>query len=344
MKLRHILFAALLGFVFAEGEDAGAKPFYEHTESLLFAYATELIEVRLTALAAVSHLTELPKGLVEQAEKLLEHDLPLFAGSLAAKDPGLLEALETALIETVALVQAGRTATLEAAIENGRVLTRQARITLVPREVSQTSAFTAALVSNLLLADDGVAETYEDAAEGEVWEYPGSWAALQHVKSLWAELESTASEEQRAEIEEALEHLDSLFPSPEPPSALLGDPEEAEEPAHRVVALLERITGADLYPGRDFGRVATLIATLVQRGCEAYATSQERLGHERIMGARFFYDEALSALVSVLAPERDHEVQMLFSSFRATLPPGEAQARCDALSETLERVRRTLGG
>lgn len=316
-------------------------PFYEHTELLAFAHGTEMIGIRLAALTAIDDPDE---KFVEEIEEGLEEDLLRFAGSLEAQDSALKE-LEAALEEVLQAVGDGDGAGLEAAVQRAQDLTRQAQSLLVPAELLESPSFVAALMATLLLADDGVAEGYEDAAEGDIWEYPVGWAALQRVRELWEGLSPAASETVQFEVEDMFQFLDGLYPSATPPEAFGGDPEEAEAPAHRIVQFLEEVTDADLYPGRDLGRLAKLTRNLVQGGCAAYAGGQERIGLERTVAANFYYREHLRRLMDLLAPELHEDATDLFSELLAADSElGAASAQCQELLGTLDEARSILGG
>jgi hypothetical protein len=311
------------------------NPFFEHTKPLAFAYGAEMIGIRLAALTAIG---DPPEDFLEETEKTLTRDLPRFMGSLEAQDASLAQQLEAALGEVLETQD-------EDAIERARDLSQQAQDLLVPAELQRDPAFVGALMAKLLLADDGVAEGYEDAAEGDIWEYPNGWAALQRVKEMWEEVRPTAPEEIQFEIDDMLQFIDELYPSPVPPDEFRGDPEEAEAPAHRIVGFLEETTDAFLYPGRDLGQLAGLTHRLVQGGCEAYEGGQARIGVERVTAANFYYREYLRRLVDLLAPELHENATNLFGQLLAEdAEPEAATAQCQELLETLGEAQEMLGG
>lgn len=317
----------------AAAAQEASDPFFERTETLAKAYGSEMVGIRL---AALSTFADPPEDLLEEMEKTLTRDLPRFAGSLERADAGLLAELEAALAEVL-------TAPTPEAIARVRDLSRQARDLLVPVESRHQPAFMAALMTKLLLADDGVAEAYEDAAEGDIWEYPNGWAALQRVKEMWEELRPTASENVRFEIDDMLAFLDGLFPSAMPPDEFRGDPEEAEAPAHRIVGFLEEAAGADLYPARDLSRLAGLTHRLVEDGCAAYGEGQARLGFERVTAANFYYREHLRRLVDLFAPELHERATELFGQLAAASEPETVGTLCEELQQTLAEAQAALG-
>lgn len=336
---KHRVFLTTLVILLLAAAQAqfSADPFYEHTDAIRHAYITSRMEARLAVLGALASASDLPEEIVEQAGALTETDLPQLAGSLQASDPQLLEELEATLSEVAELAEADPTQ-LPAAAQRAAELAAQARRTLVPEDVLDDPAVTAARMAKLLLFEPGVAEAYEEAVAEEIWEYPLGWAALQQVKKLWEELEPTADPELVAEAEQALAALDVLYPTPEPPT-LASDPEEAENPSQRLVGLLERITDAHLYPGRNFARQAGLAVELAQRGCEAYQQKQPRLGLERLLAASDSYSY-LADTASMLAPEAHARVTELFE----TIGPDTSAETCSALVSALDEIRVALGG
>jgi hypothetical protein len=336
---------ALLGLWFALGGQAvyaqfAENPFFEHTEHLSFAYGTEMITIRLRALAAIDEPDE---EFVEEVGEALEEDLPRFVGSLEAQDPELAQQLKAALEEVIEAAEEG----IEFAglAQHAQDLAGQAYRLLVPLEVQERSAFRAALMTKLLLAQSGVAEGYEEAAEGEIWEYPGGWAALQRVKELWEELKPMASEVQAFEVEDMLRMLGNLFPSPLPPDDIeRGNPEEAEAPAHRIVGFLEEITDAALYPDRNRGELFVLTRNLVEAGCSAYGENQAHIGRERIVAANFYYADHLGGMVELLAPEVHAEVTQRMSVLvEGSLETQQLRDQCQEIPEQLEQAQHLLG-
>lgn len=340
---RHVLLVTfvmwLLATTSAQAQFA-ADPFFEHSDAIRHAYISSRMEARLAVLEALAPMDELPEEIAEQAAALTEVDLPRLAGSLKAADPQLLEALESVLSE-VAKVAEGGSAGLAEAAQRASELAAEARAALVPAELLNDPPLTAAWMAKLLLFEPGVAEAYEEAVAENRWEYPLGWAALQQVKELWEGLRPVADPDLVAEAEEALSTLDTLYPTPEPPT-LASDPEEAENPSQRLVGLLERIADAHLYPGRDFARLAGLTSELAQDGCKAYQQGQTKLGLERMLAASDSYSY-LAGTASMLAPEAHERVTELFGTIGAE-GSTMGQDTCSALVEALNEVRVALGG
>src|SRR5690606_17245596 len=132
---------------------------------------------------------------------------------------------------------------------------------------------------------------------------PLGWAALRRVRTLLNEIGPAMAEENDGEISEVMSLLGQLFPSPGPPDAFRGDPEEAEAPAHRIVGSLESGLGVSLFPDRDRVTLLTLVEDLIGSACEAYADGSVRVGRERIMLAHFFYDEYQREMLRLFDPE-----------------------------------------
>src|SRR5690606_16800059 len=114
---------------------------------------------------------------------LYEH----FEGTREAKDKGLAKALSRSLKAIIAAVEGNGDP--KAIVAEARELLDRAYATVIPEELRNNAAFKGGVIQNLLLADDGVAEGYEEAIEeGNPWEYAAGWAALQRVKVLWADV------------------------------------------------------------------------------------------------------------------------------------------------------------
>ncbi len=247
--------------------------------------------------------------------------VPLFSASLAARAPALAEALSQAID--------GLDETDGAAGEVAR-LADEARGVLVPR-ASDTAAFRGGLLAALLLGEGGVAEAYEEAAEGEAEEYAIGRAALGRARGLWDALKAGASPQLGAEGDAALNRLRELFPGPDLPERLSSDPEEAEGPAQQLVGITEAVTRADLYPGRDLGASVDGVRDLVAHGCATRA-SDPAMGDEFLAIAATYHAELLSDPLGVMAPEVEARVAAGF----------EKPDECGALIEALGQAREAL--
>lgn len=350
-----------------------ADPFFERPESLRHAFALSLMEARLTAieglLATGGEEDEAGEVISELAEDLAEGDLPLLAGSLEAEDSELLARLEEALDELSAALSPGAGDTVGGGAEGAadddadvggdddvtsdvnadvgervsgvRSLIDEVRAALVPDALTDRG-LVAGTISLLLLSEQGVAEAYEEAVAEDPDEYPLGWAEVQGVRELWAVLAAEADDKLRGDVEDALAELDELFSKPLPAGELRGDPEDAEEPSHRIVALLERISDARLYPDRDLGVLAGHALSQARQGCEDLAAGRQLMGNERLLAAEVSY-EYLADLAGLLAPETHAKVE---ESLEVLAEEGEPQAaeRCPELLEALDELRTVTGG
>lgn len=307
-------------------------PFFEHPVELGQVYGLERMGVRMGALLAFD---EPPDDLVEEAEKMLARDLPLFMGSLGTTDPETASALAAAVDELLMTASVG--GELEAPAAAVAQLAATARAALVPDDLVQSAPFRAALLTKLVLADDGVAEAYEDAAEGDEWEYPAGWSALQRVKVLWEDLRPLADETAAFEIDDMLAELDALLPQAAPPERFVGDPEEPEAYAHRLIGFVEQVADADLYPSRDLGRAAGLVIDLATAGCDAYGAGEAGLGRERASLAQFHYAEVLRRPLGMLAADEHGIATDAFAVLRGKPDEAAAAAACDDLLPALEK-------
>jgi hypothetical protein len=325
-----------------------ANPFLDQAESLRHAFALEMMQARL---AAIEALAEAPADSVEGvgidtgevvsslAGDLLEEDLALFAGSLEAAQPDLLADLQTALEDLEQAAGAGALEAAESAVPVRTLLVGVGE-TLVG-DATSDPAFVAALISQLLLSEEGVAEGYEEAVAEDPGAFPLGWAALQRVEELWPLLATSVAPEFAGEVEEALSELDQLFPAVVPGAALSGDPEDAEEPSHRIVALLERASDARLYPDRDLAGLAGQVRELAGQGCEDSEAGRALLGRERLRAAQTSY-EYLADLAGLLAPEPHAGVEEAFEALGEA--DVEAGSACGELLEALDAIRSVTGG
>lgn len=233
-------------------------PFFDNTVAMSQAYGLESIGLRLDL--ATTFDVPYHEELVETIEDVTGAPLERFEGTLAAANPELAQSLRDALEEVADAAEDGEDPS--EAIEEARALLAEAYDVVIPADLRSTPAFTGGVIIQLLLAEEGVAEGYEEAVEeNEPWEYPNGWVALQRVKVLWGEIEAEASEQHAADALEMIAALDELYPVAEPPESVAGwNPEEAEAPAQRLGGIVESVVDANLYPGRNGGRLAGHLA------------------------------------------------------------------------------------
>ncbi|GAA6736957.1 hypothetical protein Thermus77359_22790 [Thermus oshimai] len=304
--------------------------FLEQEEPLRFLRATELLSIRLEALALDPS--------EEQAEKILG-DLALFAGSLEVQDPDLLAALEGALEGLEEATKAKDAARLAALSRQTQGLLERVRARLVPQ---MGPALEAALMAQLLLLDDGVAESYEDAAGGEEGAYGVGRVALERVRARWQSLKLTLAGQAEgvARVEEGLRVLERLFSSPTAP-ARFQDPEDAEQAALDIVFALAAASGADLLP-RDLGEVLAKVEGLVAQAC---GEGSRRLALERLLSAHLLYRAYLEDPLKTLAPGLGEELDGLLAGLARKLrgPAGAGTASdCEAVRNALVQAGHTL--
>lgn len=346
-SLRHgMLFVAvalMIGLALS-GQSAHAQfthnPFFEETVALGHAHAAEIIGVRLSALAAFD---EVPEDLLEETEKTLTREFPRLHGSLRAVSPGLANDLQQALEVVLDLGEQGDVEALAPAIARAKQLARAAYSALVPAELAARPEFVGAVMAKLVVADDGVAEGFEDAAEGDIWEYPNGWAALQRVKQLWAGLKPLASDAQAFEIDDAIARMDDIFPTAAPPNLQGADPEAGEDPGRQIVSTLEGVVDAFLYPERELGRVVTLVGDLVADGQAAYEAGNADIALERVLLAEFHYRENLRRLFDLLMPHVHEQVTDAIGAIKADIDEAGADA-FQSILQGLEEGSMMLGG
>src|SRR5690606_39865670 len=107
------------------------------------------------------------------------------------------------------------------------------------------------------------------AIEDELPPYTQGYVALARVTTLWDEIASGASDQQRVDVEEMLEFIGTLYPTATIDAAIVGNPEEAEAPVHRIVGVLETVVDAERYPGSDMAAAAAPLPEPPAGGCEA---------------------------------------------------------------------------
>ena len=289
-------------------------PFFDHTVPLSQAYGFESIGLGLDLAAAFS--APYDDELVETVEGVTGAAHARFAGTLEKQDAALATALAAALHDVAEAVEEGEDA--GAAIAEARNLLAKAYETVVPAELRDNAAFKGGLMIDLLLAEDGVAEGYEEAAENdEPWEYPNGWVALQRVKALWGEVSGGASAEHLTDGQEMLDLLDTLYPQSAPPESVAGwNPEEAEGPSQRLGGIIETVVDANLYPGRDVPRLIGHLGELTKAACAAYPDSDE-IAAETIYAVYDLYAANVEGVAGMFAPEVQEHASDLFGDMIA---------------------------
>jgi hypothetical protein len=309
-RIRRVAAGAVLAIGFlavsfggaAAGGGAGAlrEPFYEETLRLSQAFGMDMIERRL---ALVEQYKPLNWQLLEQVRKIVQGDFGRFAGSLRVANSQLHADMFQALWKLIEAVGQGRDATAEIAAV--RALLAAVRDVLIDPALQRSPQFQGAGLVDLLLAGDGVAEAFEEMFN-EPWEYPNGYVALQRAKEQWGALAARASPATREEAAAAIAALERLYRSPQPPTDLRERglaPEEAEAPAQRFAAQVEATVAADLFPGRDFVRLARHLHALTGKACAHYDNADEDLGDELILAVGHHYGNQLAALLDLIDPQ-----------------------------------------
>lgn len=343
-------FAALLlaAAPAAAQSDYSSAPFRDQPVPLAQAAALERIEASARALAVARPSAKDAdddggKEADEQDEAEDEGpmaDLALLKASLAAASPKLARAFVAAVGEMAEAAGAGKNALqpAEAVVR----LSGKARAAMQKSKAVNTPAFHAALMASLLLDEGGVSEIYEDAAGGDRTAYTTGYFVLRRVKTLWKGLSARATPEQTGDVEQMLAMLDALFPGEKVPEHLSPDPEEAEAPSHQVVTLLETVTKADLYPGRDLAGTGALVHDLAQGGCKALASKKDRaVGAEKLTIAAGYYGQIMKNTVAMMAPDAAAAIEAAFASLREAMPEGDAHV-CGPLLNALAKGQAAL--
>lgn len=337
------------------------EPFFTHPVELSHAYGMDLIAMRINL--ARQFDAPLHEELVEGLEDTLGAPLARFEASLRAVNPEHADNLRQALEALAEAAEDGEE--IEELATAAFAQLNAAYGALFTADLLNSPAFIGGVVIQLLLGEGGVAEGYEEAAEeGDPWEYPNGWVALERVKAYWSAIGQNGTPEQTADGEATLALMQSYYPTPVPPESVAGwNPEEVEAPAQRMGGIVEAVTDADLYPGRDHVRLLGLIDELTTTACAAIAAGDE-VGVEAIFPAFDLYDGEIRRIASLFTPE-DHDVaEGSYESILAALGFGEddddeeeeedgdddgddaadAGAACAALPGALANIRTALGG
>ncbi len=320
-----------------------SDPFFDEAMRQSRAYGLEMTRVRLELVDALE--APLNEDVLEQVEKMLERDATRYIGTLRQADPDLAAELEAAL--ELVTEQAEDGVYDAAAVSSAREVLDRVEAVLFDEATLSSPDYIAALMADLILADDGVAEAYEDAVEEELWEYPNGWAALRRTNFYWSELSALATEQQRSDVEEMLAQLGDLYPTAEPPETLSPNPEEGEAAAQRLVGLLEEVSGASLYSGRDLPRLGQHLGGLTAEACELYSSGDTELATEYVNAVRDPYRKSLRRLLDLLAPEIHAEIAVRLDALtgREDEPyPDDPAATCGELLESLQQGTEALGG
>jgi hypothetical protein len=339
-KPARTLLAALAAAVLAVAP-AQADPFFDDMILQSQGFGLEMVAVRLHA---IEQFDPIPEGLDEVSEGFFEDDLPRFMGTLRAADPFVADGLAEALEAVEEGVEDGEVSLL--ALAYARAWQAVAYDVLVPAS-ARTPAYWGAIAADLLLADGGVGEAMEEAiAEGEIWEYPGGWAALQRLEWIWGQLAPLASAEEASFGRQYLDILHELLPTAQIPDVFPANPEEAEAPAQSLVGVFESVTDASLYTGRDLGFLAGYLADLVAPACELYAAGDDELASETAFAVRPHYRKHLRRLLDLVAPEVHEVAGGILDELVAEEDerPEDLAGACRELHDALIEARAVLGG
>ena len=297
-------------------------PFFEQTLVQSQGYGLQLSLQRLDALELAAEEGEaLDDDFLEIVEGF-EEDLPRFVGTLRARDAALAGELEEAI---EALEEAGTaTSGMDAAIAEARDLLNRAYDVVIPADVRADPVFIAGVIVNLSLGEGGVGEGYEEAIEGELGEFTMGYAATQRVIDLWSEIAGGADEQQRADVEEMLDYVRTLYPEPIIEEAIVGNPEEAEAPVQRMLGVLETVVDAELFAGRDLAALAAHLPEELAGACQAYEAGESERAKEIAIGVGGLYLGAdLGDFLEFMAPDVHEEASELIGALTGMAGEGD---------------------
>ncbi|SCX97608.1 hypothetical protein [Paracoccus tibetensis] len=253
----------------------------------------------------------------DELDAHLEAELPLFRAHLAALDPA---AASAAAANDISAAAAEAAAILRAAS---------------PADPAQREA---GVIAALLLPEGGVAEAYEDGAEGAADDWSLAHHGLRRVRVLTDALLPELPEAERARAAASLERLEAAIPATAPAYAEMLPGGEIEFETQVMAAALLRGTGAPAWPGSDLARAARLVADWAAEGC---ADADPARGQETLAIAAFWHDEALSGTLTLFAPEALARAQAAFDAIADDGPHPDA---CNALAGALAEAQPMLGG
>ena len=321
VRIRFIAVAAAFALAGAFVPPAAAQtvvthkydPYFDHMVDLSRAFGLEMLTIRLTVAEAFP--APIPKDLVPQLNRMATKDMGRFLGTLQQKDARLASELKASIDAVVATLNAGTSPAAAAA--RAKPIVAEAYKVVVDPALQANLQFKTANLANILVAEDGVAEAFEEAGKPTgPWQFPIGWAAYGRAKALWADVNKAATPDQRADGDLMIEVIAPFYASIVPRSPFPAeDAEEVEAHVHHLVTVLEGVVDAHLYVGRDMPRLTQYLADLLAPACTDYAAGQNALATERVYAVLDqFVSEAsgLSGVVSVLAPDLEQKAQRAF--------------------------------
>lgn len=285
------------------------NPFFENLLYHNQVYGIEMVGQRLKMAEAFN--PPVPKDLVPQLQRMERRDFARFRGTLAQRQPEMEKSLAAALRAVMAAVEAGKPVAAE--VGKARALLGEASKIVVDQKMKDTPENKAAVLANLLIANDGVAEAFEDSIR-EIWGFPNGWAAVRRVEVLWAEIAPLASPAQRQEAAGIIDLLkNSFYPRPEPKIPFPNEEaEDVESLAHQMISIIESVTDSTLYMGRDFAKLSAYLAEVTTQACKAYAAGQDLVGAEGIHAVLDPYRVNLAGPLGLIAPELRTQATLVF--------------------------------
>lgn len=275
-------------------------PFFENLLFQSQAYGFEMVGQRIAMAEAFA--PPVNPALVPQLQRMELRDFARFQGTLAKRNPALERSLAAALHDVMADVQAGKPVAAEAA--KARALLAQAYDVVVDPAMQKTTQFKGVVLANLLMANDGVSEAFEDAIR-ENWGYPNGWASIRRVEVLWNEIKGQATPAQRAEGDGVIDVLKSVFYSqPEPKIPFPADEaNDVEALAIQMVGVIELVTDSTLNTGHDLRRLAIYLAQVTATACDAYDRGDDAIGAEGVSAVLDHYRVQLAGTLDLISQD-----------------------------------------
>ena len=350
--------ALLVGTVGASAQQVTERkndPFYQWFIPQSQALGLELLGARIAV--AEAYPTPVPAGLVAELDKMATKDINRFFGTLQQKNAGLATQLKTAVDDVMKAVKGGQSAAAAAA--KAKPLVAQAYNVVIDPALQANTQFRAGVLTNVLMAEDGVSEGFEEAVKPTgPWQYPTSFAMYNRMLVLWKELQPLAKGDTLIEGNLLIDNMKHFYTAGVQPKLPLPteDQEELEALSGGMVNVLETLADARLFTGRDLPKHAKFLADTLTPACADYTAGRDALALERVyaIADQFTSETAgIAGAITVLAPDTDEKAKSLFPRLivtRYTVAPDKinrampAAEACRGLMTVMADTTKVLGG
>jgi len=350
--------ALLVGTVGASAQQVTERkndPFYQWFIPQSQAFGLEMLGARIAV--AEAYPAPVPAGLVAELDKMAIKDIHRFLATLQQKNAGLATQLKSAVDDVMKAVKAGQSAAAAAA--RAKPLVAQAYNVVIEPTLQANTAFRAGVLTNVLMAEDGVSEGFEEAVKPTgPWQYPTSWAAYVRTLALWKDLQPLAKGDTLTEGNLLIDNMKHFYTAGAQPKLPLPveDQEELEALAGGMINVLEALADAHLFTGRDLPKHAQFLADTLAPACTDFQAGRDALALERVYAVadQFTSETAgIAGAIVVLAPDTDGRAKALFPRLivtRYTAAPDKinrampAAEACRGLVTVMNETKKAVGG